>query len=96
MGSVTQHPLGGHLRRPAGLARRFFQHSGRLYPSGVSLAELYDWVKRHRDPDPLRASVQKLLTYEVSLIPFDINCARRVRTREGRPPAAGNQRRQYR
>ena len=36
--------LSAHLRRPAGLAHRFFQHSGRLYTSGVSLAELYDWV----------------------------------------------------
>ena len=53
--------LSAHLRRPAGLAHRFFQHSGRLYTSGVSLAELYDWVNGRRDPDPLRASVQKLL-----------------------------------
>ena len=75
--------LSAHLRRPAGLAHRFFQHSGRLYTSGVSLAELYDWVNGRRDPDPLRASVQKLLTYEVSLIPFDADCAEefgRVRT----------------
>ena len=54
--------LSAHLRRPAGLAHRFFQHSGRLYTSGVSLAELYDWVNGRRDPDPLRASVQKLLS----------------------------------
>jgi hypothetical protein len=37
--------LSAHLRRPAGLAHRFFQHSGRLYTSGVSLAELYDCLK---------------------------------------------------
>ncbi len=42
--------LSAHLRRPAGLAHRFFQHSGRLYTSGVSLAELYDWVNGRRDP----------------------------------------------
>ena len=72
---VDTNILSAHLRRPAGLAHRFFQHSGRLYTSGVSLAELYDWVNGRRDPDPLRASVQKLLTYEVSLIPFDTDCA---------------------
>jgi hypothetical protein len=27
--------LAAHLRRPAGLAHRFFQFSGRLYTSGV-------------------------------------------------------------
>ena len=53
--------LSAHLRRPAGLAHRFFQHSGRLYTSGVSLAELYDWVNGRRDPDPLRAAVQMSL-----------------------------------
>jgi hypothetical protein len=30
--------LSAHLRRPAGLAHRFFQHSGGLYTSAVSLA----------------------------------------------------------
>ena len=42
--------LSAHLRRPSGLAHRFFQHSGRLYTSSVSLAELYDWVKGRHDP----------------------------------------------
>jgi tRNA(fMet)-specific endonuclease VapC len=32
--------LSAQLRRPAGLAHRFFQHSGRLYTSSVVLAEL--------------------------------------------------------
>jgi predicted nucleic acid-binding protein len=58
--------LSAHLRRPAGLAHRFFQHSGRLYTSGVSLAELYDWVNGRRDPKPLHASIQRLLTHDVS------------------------------
>jgi tRNA(fMet)-specific endonuclease VapC len=67
--------LSAHLRRPAGLAHRFSQHSGRIYTSGVSLAELYDLVNGRGDPDPLRASVQRLLTYEVSLLPFDADSA---------------------
>src|SRR4051812_41350424 len=56
--------LSAHLRRPAGLSHRFFQHSGRLYTSAVSLAVLYDWLNGRRNPDPLRASVQRLLTFE--------------------------------
>ena len=67
--------LSAHLRRPAGLFHRFIQHSGRLFTSAVSLAELYDWVNGRRDPAPLRASVQKLLAFEVSLIPFDAESA---------------------
>ena len=67
--------LSAHLRRPATLAHRFFQHSGRLYTSTVSLAELYDWVNGRRDPEPLRAAIDRLLTYEVSLLSFDADCA---------------------
>jgi predicted nucleic acid-binding protein len=67
--------LSAHLRRPAVLAHRFFQHSGRLYTSSVSLAELYDWLNGRRDPVPLRTSILRLLTYEVSPIPFDADCA---------------------
>ena len=79
--------LSAHLRRPAGLAHRFFQHAGRLYTSGVSLAELHDWVNGRRDPDPLRASIQRLLSHEVSLIPFDADCAEEFgRVRAGLRP----------
>ena len=79
--------LSAHLRRPAGLAHRFFQHSGRLYTSSVSLAELYDWVNGRRDSHPLRASIQRLFTYEVSLIPVDADCAEEFgRVRAGLRP----------
>jgi predicted nucleic acid-binding protein len=67
--------LSEHLRRPVGLAHRFIQHSGRLNTSSVSLAELYDWVNGRSDPAPIRAAVQSLLTYEVSVIPLDADCA---------------------
>lgn len=36
----TDH-LSAHLRRPSGLAHRFFQYSGRLYTSSIALAELH-------------------------------------------------------
>jgi tRNA(fMet)-specific endonuclease VapC len=67
--------LSEHLRRPAGLTHRFVQHSGRLYTSSVSLAELYDWAYGRNDPAPTIATIQNLLTYEVNLIPFDADCA---------------------
>jgi tRNA(fMet)-specific endonuclease VapC len=68
--------LSAHLRRPAGLVHRLIQHSGRLYyASSVSLAELYDWVWGRLDPAPTRAAVQKLLMYEVTGIPLDVDCA---------------------
>jgi tRNA(fMet)-specific endonuclease VapC len=38
--------LSAHLRRPSGLIHRFQQHSGRLYVSAISLAELYVWAYR--------------------------------------------------
>lgn len=40
----TDH-LSAHLRRPAGLAHRFIQHSGRLYTSTVALAELQEYSR---------------------------------------------------
>ena len=40
-----------------------------------------------RDPDPLRASIQRLLQHEVSLIPFDADCAEEFgRVRAGLRP----------
>lgn len=67
--------LSEHLRRPAGLVHRFVQHSGRLYTSSISLGELYDWAYSRKDPAPSLRAIQSLLTYEVSLISFDNDCA---------------------
>ena len=67
--------LSEHLRRPSGLFHRFVQHSGRLYTSSVSLAELFVWVFGRPDPTPTRAAVEKLLMYEVNVIPLDADCA---------------------
>lgn len=67
--------LSEHLRRPAGLTHRFVQHSGRLYTSSISLAELYDWANGRKDPIPTLVAIQELLTYEVSIILFDNDCA---------------------
>lgn len=78
----TDH-LSAHLRRPAGLAHYFFQHSGRLYTSSVALAELYVWVYSRPDPAPALESVEKMLLHEVSVVEYDNDCAKefgRVRT----------------
>jgi tRNA(fMet)-specific endonuclease VapC len=39
-----------HLRNTAGVVSRFLQHSGRLFISTVSLAELYAWASRRNSP----------------------------------------------
>jgi tRNA(fMet)-specific endonuclease VapC len=67
--------LSEHMRRPSGLVHRFVQHSGRLYTSSVSLSELYVWAFGRPDPAPTLSAIETLLTYEVSVIPFDADCA---------------------
>ncbi len=67
--------LSDHLKRPAGLAHRFVQYTGRLYTSSVSLAELYVWAFGRSAGDPLRAAIDDLLANEVQIIEFDRACA---------------------
>jgi hypothetical protein len=52
----TDH-VSAHLRRPSGLAHRFFQYSGRLYAPSIALAELYVWAYRRSDPTEALASI---------------------------------------
>ena len=44
--------LSTHFRHPAGLAHYFFQYSGRLYVSSVTLAELFVWAQASRSDVP--------------------------------------------
>jgi tRNA(fMet)-specific endonuclease VapC len=67
--------MSAHFRRPAGLAHRFFQYSGRLYTSSICLSELYVWAYARADPAPILASIEQLLHYEVSIIDFGSKCA---------------------
>jgi predicted nucleic acid-binding protein len=46
-----------HMRRPAGLAHRFFQYAGGLAISSVTLAELYSGA--YKLPQPARLLRQK-------------------------------------
>ncbi len=65
--------LSAHLRRA--MTHRFVQHSGRLYTSSVCLGELYVWAYGRNDPTKMISSIERLLAYEVSEIPFDNDSA---------------------
>jgi tRNA(fMet)-specific endonuclease VapC len=65
-----------HLRRPRGLAHRFVQHSGQLYTTIVNLAELYGWAFRAPDPTQRIDAMARLVEYEVSVVPYEIDSAR--------------------
>jgi len=63
-----------HMRRPGGLAHRFFQHAGGLTISTVVLAELYAGAYKRPNPDRLLSLIEDLLP-EVTLLDFDHACA---------------------
>ncbi len=63
-----------HLRRPAGLAHRFIQPSGRLSVPSIVLAELYAGAYHLPDPAPLVHKLEDLLE-DVHLLDFDRKCA---------------------
>jgi tRNA(fMet)-specific endonuclease VapC len=63
-----------HMRRPAGLAHRFFQYAGGLAISSVSLAELYAGAYRRSQPAPLLVLIGDLLQ-DVAVLDFDSACA---------------------
>lgn len=65
-----------HLKRPSGLAHRFVQHSGRLYVSSISLAELYVWAFKKAGPAPALSAIESLLRDEVGRLDFDDDCAK--------------------
>jgi tRNA(fMet)-specific endonuclease VapC len=67
--------LSAHLRRPAGLAHRFIQYSGRLYTSSVVLAELFVWAYNRPDPTKMLTGIDELLFEEVSLLEYDRDSA---------------------
>ena len=67
--------LSAHLRRPSGLAHRFFQHSGRLSTASVVLGELFVWAYNRSDPTKVLNAIDELLSQEVSVLDFDRDCA---------------------
>ena len=63
-----------HLRRPGGLAHRFFQYASGIAISTVVLAELYSGAYKHPNPSRLLALIADLLQ-EVAVLDFDSACA---------------------
>jgi tRNA(fMet)-specific endonuclease VapC len=64
-----------HLRRPARLAHKLEQYSGRLFISTVVLGELYAWAYRRDKPSKLLAAIEDDLTKDVAVLHFDELCA---------------------
>lgn len=71
-----------HMRRPAGLAHRFFQHAGGIAISSIVLAELYAGAYKHPNPTRLLGLVAELLK-EVAVLDFDSACAEQYGTLQG-------------
>ena len=67
--------LSAHMRRPSGLAHRFFQHSGRLYTTSVVLGELFVWAYNRPDPTKIVNAIDELLFQQVTALDFDRDCA---------------------
>ncbi len=63
-----------HMRRPGGLAHRFFQYASGIAISTVVLAELYSGAYQHPNPSRLLALIADLLQ-EVAVLDFDSACA---------------------
>ncbi len=63
------------MRRPGGLAHRFFQYAGGLAIPTVVLAELYSGAYRCADPTRLLRLIGDLLD-DVSVLDFDAECAK--------------------
>jgi tRNA(fMet)-specific endonuclease VapC len=58
------------------LIHRFVQHSGRLYVSTVSLAELFVWAQQSTTPSARVDAIDYMLHYEVAALPYDDASAR--------------------
>lgn len=63
-----------HMRRPGGLAHRFFQYAGRLAIPSIVLAELYAGAYKHSQQARLLTLIAELLK-EVAVLDFDPACA---------------------
>src|SRR5438093_603938 len=77
-----------HMRRPGGLAHRFFQHSGLLHISSIALAELYAGAYLAQKPLPLLEGIAELLK-DLVVLPFDERPAERFGQLRGHCRQAG-------
>ncbi len=65
-----------HMRRPAGLAHRFLQHTGRLAVPSLVVAELFAGAYHRSDPASLLGKLDELLE-DLEVLDFDRRCAER-------------------
>jgi tRNA(fMet)-specific endonuclease VapC len=63
-----------HIRRPAGLAHRFFQYAGGIAIPTLVLAELLAGAYKRTNPAKLLTPINDLLT-DVTVLDFDSACA---------------------
>jgi len=63
-----------HVRRPGGLAHRFFQHAGQIAVPTIVVAEMYAGARRLPNPGRLLTAIADLLQ-EVTILSFDLDCA---------------------
>ena len=63
-----------HIRRPAGLAHRFIQYSGRLAIPTRVLGELYAGAYMLPSPTKILVGIADLLD-DIAVLPFDSACA---------------------
>ena len=63
-----------HIKRPSGLAHRFFQHAGQLCIPTIVLGELLTWAHNRSDPESLLRPIRDLLS-DVDVLNFDQLCA---------------------
>ena len=64
-----------HLRSVGDVERRFMQHTGSLYLSTISLAELYAWVSRKKSPPRHLDGLMAFLS-DVTILDVDHEVAR--------------------
>jgi len=60
-----------HIKRPGGLAHRFFQYAGRLAVPTIVMAELYTGAHKHPKASRLLTGIADLLQ-EVTTLEFDL------------------------
>ena len=65
------------MRRPAGLAHRFFQYAGGIAIASVTLAELYSGAYKRPQPARLLALIADL-RQDVAVLDFDTVCAEQL------------------
>jgi tRNA(fMet)-specific endonuclease VapC len=63
-----------HIRRPAGLAHRMMQHSGRVWMPSIVLAELYAGAYMLDQPEKLLAGIADLRK-DIGVLAYDERCA---------------------